>query len=123
MVGAYPFAIFMGTVLGFLSGLGTGGGSLLILWLTMVLGMEQAAARSVNLLFYIPAALIACLFRLKQGRFQLKPVLPAIIGGCIAAGLFSWVSTYLDLQLLRKMFGVLLLFVGLRELTYRPKKM
>ena len=121
MVNTYPFLIAIGTVLGFLTGLGTGGGSLLILWLTMVVGMEQGTARAVNLLFFIPSALIACLFRWKQGKLEFRKVLPAIIAGCLAAAAFSWLGSVLDIRLLQKLFGILLLFTGLRELLYRPK--
>ena len=115
-------AIFIATILGFLSGLGTGGGSLLILWLQLGLGMSQPEARILNLLFFIPAALVACVFRWKQGRLDVKKVLPAIIAGSILSGIFTWISRDLDTQLLQKLFGVLLLFTGVRELLYRPKK-
>ena len=122
MLDSTPISIAVGAVLGFLAGLGTGGGSLLILWLTMVLGMEQPIARAINLLFFIPSALIACLFRWKQGKLELKKVLPAIITGCISAGLFSMLSGILDLNLLKKLFGILLLITGVREVLYRPRK-
>ncbi len=109
------------TVLGLLSGLGTGGGSLLILYLTLVVGVAQPEARAVNLLFFIPSALIACLFRWKQGQLKIQNVLPGILAGCISAAVFScWSGTW-DVQLLRKLFGVLLLFTGIRELLYKPK--
>jgi len=121
MLESFPVILIIGTALGFLSGIGIGGGSLLILWLTMVLGMEQNMARSINLLFFIPSALIACCFRWKQGTLDVKKVLPAVIGGCIAAGIFSWLGMVLDTGLLRKLFGGLLIFTGARELLYRTK--
>lgn len=121
MLESFPISLLVGTVLGFLSGLGTGGGSLLILWLTAVLGTPQADARGMNLLFFLPSALIACLFRWRQGTLPLRKVLPAIIAGCAAAYLFSRLSMKLNLQLLKKLFGVLLLLTGLREITYKPK--
>ena len=113
-------AILIGTVLGFLSGLGTGGGSLLILWLTLALDIGQPEARIINLMFFIPAALIACIFRRKQGRLNIKKILPAIIAGSIASGIFSFLSQHMDLMLLRKLFGILLLFTGVRELIFKP---
>lgn len=114
-------AIPVGILLGFLTGLGTGGGSLLILWLTMALRMEQPQARVINLLFFLPSALIACFFRWRQGKLDFRKVLPAIIGGCVCAALFSWIGTVLELALLKKLFGILLLFAGARELLYRPR--
>jgi uncharacterized membrane protein YfcA len=108
-------------LLGFLSGLGTGGGSLLVLFLTLGLNMDPIEARTINLLFFLPAALIACLFRWKQNKLDFKKVLPAIITGCIFAGIFYFISTVMDTAILKKLFGGLLLFTGVRELFYRPR--
>lgn len=121
MLGSWPVALAVGTVLGFLSGLGIGGGSLLILWLTMVLGMEHSAARGINLLFFLPAAAIACTFRWKQGAVKLKNILPAMIAGCVCAAVCSWIGMRMDLEILKKLFGGLLIVTGLRELFYKPK--
>lgn len=122
MLESMPVILIVGTVLGFLSGLGIGGGSLLILWLTIVIGMPQEAARSVNLLFFLPSALIACLFRWRQGKLNIMKVLPAIITGTLAAMLFSFIGMRINSDLLQKPFGILLLLTGLREIFYRPRK-
>ena len=123
MLESLPVMLLVGIVLGFLAGLGIGGGSLLMLWLTMVLGLEHTVARGINLLFFLPSALIACLFRWKQGCIHWKQILPAILAGCTAAGIFSWLAVLLDTTLLKKLFGGLLLLTGVRELLYKPKKM
>lgn len=93
-----------------------------MLWLTLILGLEHGIARNINLLFFLPAAVIASLFRWKQGALQIKKVLPSIIAGCISAALFAWLSRHLDLTLIKKLFGGLLLLTGFRELFYRPRK-
>ena len=51
MLNSLYVAIPVSVALGFLSGLGTGGGSLLILWLTLVLDVPQSEARAMNLMF------------------------------------------------------------------------
>lgn len=122
MLETLPVMVAVGAALGFLSGLGVGGGSLLMLWLTVVLHIEHSFARTINLLFFLPSALIACLFRWKQGTLRLNKVLPAVIVGCLFAGLFAWFSTVIDTGILKKLFGGLLLATGLRELFYRPRK-
>lgn len=122
MLESVPVILAVGTVLGFLAGLGIGGGSILILWLTLILHMPQETARGINLLFFLPSALIACVFRWRQGNLDFKKVLPAIIAGCLSAGFFSLVAASLDTVLLRKPFGIILLLTGLRELFYRPRK-
>lgn len=123
MLNSLPVSLIIGTVLGFLSGLGVGGGSLLILWLTLVLGMDQETARGINLLFFIPSALCASILRLRgTGKPCWRTVIPAASAGCIGAVLFSLLGNGMDTQLLKRLFGILLLAAGTRELLYRPKK-
>ena len=109
-------------MLGFLAGLGIGGGSLLILWLTMVLEMPHSTARGINLLFFLPAAVICAIFRLRQGKIPFRKILPAMIAGCVAAAVFSYLSGSIQIDALKKLFGGLLILMGLRELFYRPRK-
>ena len=118
-----PLTILLavGILLGFLTGLGVGGGSLLILWLTLVLEQPQDIARGINLLFFLPSALIACLFRKKQGKLDLHKVMPAMLAGAAGAGVFTFIGANLDAEMLNKPFGILLLITGLRELLYRPR--
>lgn len=121
MLDSIPAALIAGLVLGFLAGLGVGGGSLLILWLTLIIGIDPGIARAINLLFFLTAAGAVSVFRWKKGSLDVKSLLPAIIAGCITAALFSWLRGYLHSEAADKLFGVLLLFTGLRELFYRPR--
>lgn len=121
MLESWPVSLLVGTILGFLSGLGIGGGSLLILWLTVVLGVAHNTARGINLLFFLPSAAIACVFRRKQGAVDIKKLLPAILAGTVAAAAGSWIGFNMDMQLLKKLFGGLLILTGLRELLYKSK--
>lgn len=114
--------LLMGLLLGFLAGLGVGGGSLLILWLTLVVGIPQPEARWINLAFFLTAAGAVSIFRWKKGQLQIKKLLPAILAGSIAAGVFSLLRGCVDPFWLRKGFGILLLVTGVRELFYRPRK-
>ena len=120
MLESFPVALIISTALGFLAGLGVGGGSLLILWLTLVLQIAYPQAKVLNLLFFLPSAVIASLFRWKQGSLPAKKVLPAILTGCIAAAICGWLGTRLDTAFIKKTFGFLLLFAGIREILYKP---
>ncbi len=122
MLNSIPISLLAGTLLSFLAGLGVGGGSLLMLWLTIILGIEYNIARSINLLVFIPAAIAASFFRWKQGSVQFKKILPAIICGCISAAGFAIISNYINIVSIKKLFGILLLVTGVRELFYRPRK-
>lgn len=114
---AFPVA----TALGFLAGLGVGGGSLLMLWLTLVADMPYEVARTINLLFFLPSAVIASFFRQTQGSLPLRKLRTSILAGLLFAVIGAIVGRYLDTHLLKKVFGGLLIFTGLRELFYRPR--
>ena len=113
--------LFITTILGFLTGLGIGGGSLLILWLTFILKMDPFTARGIVLLFFIPAAVISSFFRWKQGTLSISSALPAMISGCVAAILFSFLSTTVDPHMLDQIFGIILITAGIREFLYKKK--
>lgn len=117
-----PFFVTFGicVLLGFLSGLGVGGGSLLIVWLTMVLEMDYTVAKGINLLFFLPPALISTIGNLIQKKLSLKVVIPTAVSGCIAAALFTSMSSQWDTHILNKLFGILLLYTAFQEL--RNKK-
>ena len=122
MLESFPIALIVGAVLGFLAGLGVGGGSLLILWLTLVLKIPADTAAGINLLFFVPTAITASLFRLKQGTLDFKRILPALMAAVASAAALTLLSGNLDAELLRKPFGILLLVTGIREICYRPRK-
>lgn len=114
--------VLIGTLLGFLSGLGTGGGSLLVLWLTLVLQTPPAQARLINLMFFLPCALVATLINWRKGRVSFQKLLLPALSGCVMAAVFSIISKNMDTEQLKSLFGVLLIFIGIRELFYRPRK-
>lgn len=121
VLSSFPITLIVGSALGFLSGLGVGGGSLLILWLTLVLNQDPQTARMLNLLFFLPAGAVACGYRIKEGTLKVKSLLPAMISGAVASMISTWISVGINTELLRKGFGILLLATGLREIFYRPR--
>ena len=122
MLSSFWFSALVGSLLGFLSGIGVGGGTLLILWLTLVLNIESAVAREINFLFFLPAAAVSCFFRWKQGVLNWKRILPGAAAGCAATVAGTLLSIVVDTVFLKKGFGILLLVIGIRELIYKPKK-
>ena len=121
MLNSFGISLVAGIVLGLLSGLGVGGGSLLMLWLTLVIGMPYQTARTLNLLFFLPSALVATVYRWKRDSLSIKKIFPAVLCGCISAAVFSILGRSWDIAFLKKLFGILLLVTGLRELFYHAK--
>ena len=113
--------VLVGALLGLLSGLGVGGGSLLLLWLTLAAGVDQSTARVMNLMFFLPCALAATAFRWRQSKPDWSLILPAAGAGLAGALIGNLIAPGLDRALLRKAFGVLFLLTGWKEVQYRPK--
>lgn len=114
-----PFLV--ASALGFLAGLGVGGGSLLLLWLTQVVHIPQAQAKILNLLFFLPAAIVSTLFHRKQKITRPEIVRPGIISGCVAAAFISILGKGWDVELIKQLLGGLLIVTGLQEICYRPR--
>ena len=108
--------LIAGIVCGFLSGLGIGGGSLLIIWLTAVLQMAQTEARAINLLYFLPTAAASLFFHSKNRFVDWKSSAWMIPGGILAALFGLWLSRRIPTEMLRTCFGVFLLFIGISEL-------
>ncbi len=113
-------SILAGAACGILSGFGIGGGSLLMVWMTAVLHMEQKTAQAINLLFFLPTAAASLIFHVKGKQVEWRASIPAILAGVVTAALSAWAATMIDAGILRKIFGVFLLFVGLSELFKKP---
>lgn len=119
---SFVIAIAAGIMCGILSGFGIGGGSLLMVWMTAVLSMEQKMAQGINLLYFLPTAACALIFHTKNHYICRKAVIPAALLGCLAAALGAILAQRLDMQLLRKLFGGFLVLVGLEEVFMKGLK-
>ena len=73
-------------------------------------------------MFFLPAALIACMLRRRHGLPAIKKILPAMVAGSISAGVFAYFSHQWDAEILKNIFGILLLLTGIRELCYKPRQ-
>ena len=89
--------------------------ALLLVYMTVFAGLDQHLAQGINLLYFLPAGLMALPAHLKNG-YVVKPVLlPAIGAGLALAALAAWAATALDVEVLRKCFGAFLIIVGTME--------
>lgn len=107
--------IITGFFSGIISGMGIGGGAVLIPALILTESINQQTAQGINLTYFIPTAVIALIIHIKNKRVELKSA--AIIGLCgvLGAVLGSWVAISVSGALLRRAFGVFLLAIGMCE--------
>lgn len=114
-----PLLIGFGT--GILSAWGVGGGTLLLLCMTLFLGVDQATAQGINLLYFLPTAGMGLIWHRKNGLLEKDVLRQAIPLGTAAAIAAAWIATSVDTAVFRKPFGVYLLLTGVMTL-FQTKK-
>ena len=105
-----PVLCGLGT--GILSAWGVGGGTLLLLCMTLFLGVDQRSAQAINLLFFLPTAGVSLLFHRKNGYLDTATVKTAALPGALAALAGALATLRLDAEALRTPFGIFLLYAG-----------
>lgn len=110
------FEIIIGFISGIVSGTGMGGGTILIVLLTFMLGIEQHVAQATNLIFFIPTSIIAIIVNLKNKNIELKTATIISIFGILGAIIGAKISTHIQVGLLKKCFGVFLLIIATHEI-------
>ena len=96
--------ILIGGLSGIFSGIGMGGGTILIFLLTTFAGLEQHIAQATNLIYFIPTAISAIIVN----YVSLCGIIGAIIG--------SIISVNIEVGILRKLFGIFLIFIAIHEI-------
>ena len=104
--------ILIGIISGIVSGSGMGGGTILILCLSMFMGMDQHKAQATNLVFFVPTSISAILVNLKQKIIRWDVAIPVCITGMIGACVGAFISSKTGVGELKKIFGIFLLLVA-----------
>jgi len=107
--------IIIGLLSGIISGMGIGGGAILIPSLVLFNDVSQHNAQGINLVVFIPVAIIALITHKKEGNLDNKYNKKIIIGGIIGAIAGSFLAIQIQEDNLRKYFGIFLLIIGLYE--------
>ena len=114
--------LIIGFLSGIISGMGIGGGTILIPALSIFLGYNQHISQNFNLIYFIPTAIIALFTHSKNGNIEKKILWKIILFGLIGALIGSIVAINLNADILRKCFGGFLLIMGIYEIFKKQKK-
>ena len=108
--------ILFGIISGIVTGMGMGGGTVLILLLSLFMNLEQHIAQATNLVFFIPTALSAIIINIKQNNVDKKIALQVSILGIIGAIVGAIVSEQMSSENLKRYFAIFILIIALHEI-------
>lgn len=108
--------VIAGFLAGIISGMGIGGGTLLIPALLFFTDLAQQQAQGVNLLFFLPTAVIALYTHIKNKNVEIKTAKPLIWTGLLGALCGALLAVFLDPRILRKIFAGFLFVMGMTEI-------
>ena len=104
--------ILFGAIAGVLGGMGMGGGTLLIPLLTIFLNIDQHVAQGINLLVFLPMAIVALIFHFKNKLVEVKKTWVMIICALASSIGGSFLSFSLKSEQLRIYFAIFLIVLG-----------
>lgn len=108
--------ILFAVLSGIISGIGMGGGTVLIFLLTTFSGVSQHMAQGANLIFFIPTCIVSIFINLKNKNIDIKTAVVVIIFGIIGAIIGAKLSLIIDAKNLKKYFGIFLLLITIYEI-------
>lgn len=118
--------ILIATIVAFFTGifasLGLGGGFILIIYLTVFANMSQIGAQGINLIFFIPIALLSIIMHNRNKLIDWNHVPICCIFGVAGAILGTLLALKLNSKTLTTLFALLLIYVGLKEVFHRDGK-
>ncbi len=113
-------------IAGFLSGLigamGFGGGGVLIIYLSVFLNTPQLKSQGINLMFFIPCAIVATIIYTVKKQINYKAIYPVILGGIAGAIASSFILDLMKSGYLSKIFAVFLIVMGIVSIIRLKKQ-
>ncbi len=116
------WVVVIGFFSGIISGMGIGGGTILIPALILILELDQHQAQGVNLIYFVPTAVVALITHTKNKNVLWQTAKPLALFGLAGAAAGSFLAVSMDADLLRKIFGGFLFLMGLSEVFKKRKR-
>ena len=105
-------SLIVAFVISVLSGLGVGGGGLFVIYLALFTDTPQLTIQGINLAFFLFSASASLIVHLTKRKIFFLAVIVMSFFGVIGALGGSVLSRYVGQDLLRKAFGIMLIFTG-----------
>ena len=90
--------------------------------LTTLSAIDQHFAQGANLIFFIPTCIVSIIMNIKNKNINLRASLVVMISGVVGAIIGAMISTKLEVNYLKKYFGIFLLLIAGFEIFTMLKK-
>ena len=110
-----------GILSGIIGAMGMGGGGVLIIYLKLFTDVPQNTAQGINLLFFLPTAVLAVLYYTKKKLIVWSIALPFSAMGVLGTLIGCFLCGKINNSVLTKMFGILLIIMGTIGVVKREK--
>lgn len=110
---------FLGGILG---GMGMGGGTVLIPLLSIGLDVPQHLAQAINLISFVPMAVIAIIIHVKNRLINTDGLFIMIISGLVFCVLGSFIAKNIEANVLRRIFGGFLTVLSIFQVCEIARK-
>ena len=108
--------ILISLFIAILSGMGVGGGGLLVIYLTVFEDIEQIIAQGLNLCFFIAVAIASTVYNIKNKKIVWRTTVTLSISGAVFSFLGAWMAGAINPGILQKIFGMMLILGGVSSL-------
>ena len=112
------WALLAGLFSGIAGAMGLGGGAVLIIYLKLFTDTDTLKSGGINLIFFIPIAVLAVVIYAFKKQIKWKTVIPLAIWGFSGAVFGIWLGGALGGDLVGKIFGAGLLIMGIKEVFF-----
>lgn len=107
--------IIIGLISGIVSGMGMGGGTVLITILTCFFGVNQLVAQASNIIFFIPTSIIASIVNIKNHILKWRVAIPLTLSGVVGACFGSIIANKINVNFLRKCFAIFIMIIAIYQ--------
>lgn len=108
--------VLIGFISGLFSGMGIGGGAILMIFVSLFMNEKQLTAQGFNLLYFIPVALISGLVHIYKKQVDFKSLKIFIPLGIIGTAAGSFLAFVIPVRIIKTLWGIILLFLGTSEI-------
>ncbi len=118
----YIWFVVAGITGGVLGGMGMGGGTALIPLLSIFYNVSQHSAQAVNLISFIPMAVVALIIHIKNNLIDFKTSFIIILSGLATCVLGCYLARAMSGDILKRFFGGFLLMLSIFQLIMELRK-